>query len=377
MSDRTKRFWVGIVVFATILISAILIVMNSDVSWAPFSEKYQLKLLVDQAPGVVPNTPVRRRGIVIGRVVDVIDTDDGAEITINIDEGKGVKSNDIARVQASLFGDAVIEFVHGPPTKEATVIPPGSTVQGFHNPNPMELMANLQGDLKQTIVSLGRAGDEVAGLAGRLNAVLGGQDVERLSRLVETMESGMVQFSITMGNLNEILGDEEFIEQLKEGLAQLPSVVSDARAIMGGLERAVKSADENLVNLQGLTGPLGERGDEIVGSLEQSALNLQELLGQVALFTKSINTSEGTIGMLIHDRALYDQLAKTMIDVTGAVSDARRLIANVEFMSRKLRPILDDVRTITDKVARDPARILRGVAKPETRIKDRVGGRPY
>ncbi len=377
MNDRTKRFWVGIVVFATMLITAILIVVNSNVSWAPFSEKYQIKVLVDQAPGVAPNTPVRRHGILIGRVADVIDTDDGAEITINIDQGKVVKTNEIARVQASLIGDAVIEFVPDRPKKDAQAVAPGTTVRGIHNPNPMELMANLQGDLKQTIMSLGMAGDEVAALAGRLNSVLGEQDVERLSRLVESMETGMNQFSSVMGHLDDILGDDEFKKQLKEGLAQMPSLISDIRAVMGGIEGAIGSADQNLKNLQGLTGPLGERGDEIVASLEKSAINLQELLGQVALFTKSINASKGTIGMLIHDRKLADQLRTTMNQVTITVSDASRLIANVEFMSRKLRPILDDVRTITDKVARDPSRVLRGVLKPEARIKSRTGGRQY
>ncbi len=37
---------------------------------------------------------------------------------------------------------------------------------------------------------------------------------------------------------------------------------------MEALEGALGSADENLKNLQGFTGPLGERGPEIVDSIE-------------------------------------------------------------------------------------------------------------
>lgn len=362
MNERTVRFRVGLVVFATMIISAILIVMNSDIAWSPFSEKYQIKVLVDQAPGVAPNTPVRRRGILIGRVADVVDTDDGALITINVDEGKSVKTNEIARVQASLIGDAVIEFVPDKPDPHAQVVAPGATVRGIHNPNPLDLMANLQGDLKQTIMSLGRAGDEVAQLASRFNSVLGGQDVDRVNRLLESTELAMARFGKTMGDIDDILGDDEFRQQLKDGIAQLPAVVSDARAIMKGLETAIGSADQNLKNLQGLTGPLGEHGDEIVSTLEKSALNLQNLLGQVALFTRSINNSEGSVGMLIHDRQLYDQAIIT-------IQDVRRVVANVEYMSRKLRPILDDVRVFTDKIARDPGRLARGALKRETPIK--------
>ena len=362
MNERTARFRVGLVVFATLLILAILIVMNSDSSWSPFSEKYQIQVMVDQAPGVAPNTPVRRRGILIGRVADVIDTDDGALITINVDEGKEVKSNEIARVQASLIGDAVIEFVPDQPQPNAQPVAPGTVVRGIHNPNPLDLMANLQGDLKQTIVSLGRAGDEVATLANRMNVVLGDNDMERLTRLVESTEKGMREFTQTMENLNEILGDEQFRQQIKDGIAQLPSVVSDARAIMQGLETAVASADQNLKNMQGFTGPLGERGEEIVASLEKSAINLEKLLGEVALFTTSINNSKGTVGMLIHDRQLHDQAVMTLNDV-------QQIVANLDAMSRKLRPILDDVRVFTDKIARDPGRLARGAVRRETPIK--------
>jgi len=362
MDDRTKQFRVGVVVFATAIITALLIVLTSDFSWAPFKKQYQLKILVDQAPGVAPETPVRRRGILIGRVAEVDDTDNGALITVNIDQHKQVKSNENARVQTSLIGDAVLEFMPVRPSMGAQPVPPGSTVEGMYNPSPMDLIANLQGDLKQTIISLGRAGDEVGNLAAKMNTAFGDQDAERMNRLLTSTELAMTRFAKSMGDVDDVLGDDEFRQDFKEGLAQLPSMVADAKAVMEGLERAVGSADQNLVNLQGFTNPFGERGPEIVDALEAGAENFSELLGESALLVKSINSSEGTVGMLLHDRQLYDQIASTV----GLV---RRLVSNIEVMSRRLRPILDDVRVFTDKIARDPGRIARGVINRETPIK--------
>jgi phospholipid/cholesterol/gamma-HCH transport system substrate-binding protein len=238
-------------------------------------------------------------------------------------------------------------------------VAPGSIVRGTYNPTPLDLLANLQGDLKQTIVSLGRAGDQVAELAERMNEVLGGQDVDRLTRLMASMESALANFGTAMDNVNDMIGDEQFKQDFKDGLAQLPSVVSDAREIMSALERALGSADENLKNLQGFTSPLGERGPEIVESIERGVDNLSELLGETALLAKSVNSSEGTFGKLIRDRELYDQLLMTM-------SQVNQLVANIEMMSRRLRPILDDVRVFTDKIARDPARVVRGIV-PQNR----------
>jgi phospholipid/cholesterol/gamma-HCH transport system substrate-binding protein len=369
MNDRTVSFRVGLVLFATICITAILTVINSRSSFLPFKKHYQIKILVDQAPGVAPGTPVRRRGVLIGRVADVVDVDEGALITANIDEGKTVRINEVARVQASLIGDAVIEFVPGQkPDPKADTVAPGATVQGIHNPNPLDMLANIQGDLKQAISSLGSAGNEVAQLAHQVNEILGSQDANRITQLLETTEHAMKGFDRTMVDINDLLGDAEFRQQIKDGMAQLPGAVADARSLIGGLEGAIGSADANLINLQGLTGPLGERGDQIVASLEKSALNLQELLAQVAEFTRSINSSSGTVGLLIHDRKIYDQVMTIISQLSSTVRDVRMLI-NDPMIYRRLEQILTNVRVLTDKLARDPARLTRGVLQPETRIK--------
>ena len=368
MNERTRQFRVGVVVFATIVISSILIMWNSDFSAMPFRGRYQVKMLVDQAPGVARDTPVRRRGIPIGRVDSIEDVDDGALITLNIDEGKVIKTNEVGRIQSSMMGDAIIEFVPASSPVGAKPVDPDIVIRGMYAPSPIDLMGNLQGDLKQTILSLGEAGQEVAELADRMNQVLGENDMQRVTRLVESMDQAMSEFAIVTRNLNDIVGDEEFKTQLKEGLTQLPSLVSDARAIMEALEGAVGSADENLRNLQGLTGPLGNRGTVIVATLEQSVRNLEELLGQVALLTRNLNNSEGTVGLLMRDRQLYDQLNATITQAQATIADARGVLSDPE-VSRRIKQILYNAWVFSDKIARDPARLARGVVDRETPIK--------
>ncbi len=360
MEDRSKQFRVGVVVVTTLLVTALLVAMTSDFSWSPFRQRYQLQVLVDQAPGVAPETPVRRRGILIGRVADVVDTDEGALITVEIEENKHVKTNEIVRIQTSLIGDAVLEFTPAGPPANAQIVQPGmGPVRGMYNPSPLDLVANLQGDLKQTIQALGQAGGEVAILAERLNQVLGGQDIERLDRLFVSAETALNNIGSVMANLDDVLGDEQFKAELKSGLAELPGLVSEAKVIAEALERAVTSADQNLINLQGLTEPLGERGPEITDAIETGVDNLSELLGEAALLAKNINSSDGTIGKLIYDDQLYQQLASTIGQASGTMSDLRMLI-NDPLLQRRLRQILDDLRIFSDKIARDPARVARG-----------------
>jgi phospholipid/cholesterol/gamma-HCH transport system substrate-binding protein len=368
MNERTKQFRVGLVVFFILLVSSILVVLNSDFSALPFHDVYKVNLLVDEAPGVSPGTPVRRRGLPIGRVASVEDTDDGALITMDIQDGKHIKSNELGRIQTSLVGDAVIEFMQVSSPIGAATVAPDATVKGKYVSNPMDMMADMQGDLKLTIMSLGDAGKEVAELADRVNQVLGENDMQRVKQLVESTDRAMVQFTQVTTNINDVIGDPLFKQQLKDGLSQLPSLVGDARAIMGALQGALRSADENLKNLQGLTGPLGDRGTAIVATLEQSVRNLEELLGQVAQLTRNVNNSEGTVGLLIRDRAIYDNLNQTIAQANAAVGDVRKIVGNPE-LSRRIDQILYNVWVLTDKLARDPARLARGIVNRETPIK--------
>ena len=368
MDDRTKKFRVGAMVFFTGLASLVLILMSSDFTWSPFRNQYQLQLLVDQAPGVAPDTPVRRRGILIGRVAQVEDTDTGALITLNIDDDKHLKTNEVARIQTSIIGDAVIEFAPASGQASTQIVQPGGPpLRGFYNPSPLDLIANLQGDLKETIKALGDAGEEVAQLADKLNAVLGDTDTQRVNRMMETADSAMANFNRVMIDVSDILGDEQFKTELKSGLAQLPTVVSDARAILEVLQRTLASADQNLQNLQGLTGPLGQRGPELVDRLEGSILNLGMLFEEVTALVKSVSTSEGTVGLLLRDRELYDRLGNTINQVGGTISQATAAIGDVRNLindgqiQRRIRQILDNVWVLTDKLARDPARIGRGL----------------
>lgn len=367
MSENAKAFWVGIVGLATLGVTGLLVLWNSDFATSPFRDQYQLQLLVPRAPGVGPDTPVRRRGLLIGRVAEVEAVDDGALITVNIDEGKGVKTNEIPRVQTSLIGDAVVEFVPAGPADNAVPVEPGGpAIKGDYNPNPVDLLAEMQGDLRQTIISLGRAGDEVAELADRMNTVLGGQDVERLGRVVEKLELALSQFGQSMAHVDDIIGDEELKQNIREGIAQLPSMVADARAIFEALETAALSADQNLKNLQGFTGPLGERGPEIVSVLEQSVGNLEALLAGAAGFIGRFNASEGLIGRLLNDPEFSDETQATIRNANLAICQLREVIANVNVVVKRLRPIIDDATVIADKVARDPARVARGVVNRET-----------
>jgi hypothetical protein len=74
---------------------------------------------------------------------------------------------------------------------------------------------------------------------------------------------------------------------------------------------------------------------------------VNELLGQLVTFTDNLNNRQGSIGKLMNDPELYDRLNRTL--------------ANAEDITFKLKPIMDDIRIFSDKIARDPRQLgLKG-----------------
>jgi phospholipid/cholesterol/gamma-HCH transport system substrate-binding protein len=140
--------------------------------------------------------------------------------------------------------------------------------------------------------------------------------------------------------VNQILGDEDLTLALREALEDVPELLDEAGGLLAGLRRVASEAEENLANLRGLTGPLGQQGGEIVGKLDQGAERLDELLQQLVQFSRSLNSSEGSLGQFVNNPELYQKLSSAA--------------TNIEQVSRRLEPIVDDARHFMDKVARDP-----------------------
>lgn len=362
MDERVVQFRVGVVVLATLLVAAILVFLFGELSFWPFAESTKtVHIVFPRAPGVSVETPVRKSGITIGRVTAVQLTPEGqALVSARLKDQYAVWKNDTVQIAAaSLLGDTFIEFVQaekpGPPLAD------GETIAGAVAPGLQEIIVRLEDNMTNTIDSLGRAGDEVAILAGRVNTMLG--DDERIQRITEKSELALDNFNKMMGNLDraamqldDLLGDEQLRAGLRDSLSQLPDLMNETRVTMQRLQKAATTADQNLTDLRGFTEPLGRRGEVMLQRVESSVTQIDELMSQLVEFSRSINSREGSLGQLVHNPDLYQRL--------------NRAAGNIEDASQRLRPILNDVRVFTDKIARDPGRIgVSGVLRRESGIK--------
>ena len=390
MDERVVKFRVGVIVLMTMIMLGILVVLFND-THSFFRGTYTVYIHFSQAPGVAADTPVRKDGILIGKVIRVRFADDdprfqtegGVIVTININGDRHIHLNERCGISTTLLGDAVLQFVPGGTHPSPEFIQNGDYLQGTVSPNPLELLTNLEGNIGQAISSVAGAGSDVGRLARRLDSFLDNND-DQLKRIVNKTEHSLDAFQTALHSINVLLGDVDAMGgslDTEDGTANpldladptapdmsgapgsparrrpttLPALMSETRDAIIEMRAAVVAANRNLANLERFTQPLGDRGEELIVKVDRSVGRLDELLQQFVLFSQALNRKEGTLGQLVNNPDLYQH-------VNAAA-------CNIEQLTRQLKPIIADVRAFTDKMARHPGVIFRDAVKPNSGIK--------
>lgn len=370
MDERRMQRRVGWVVVFTITFLGVLLVMNNPAT-SPFrTGGYDIFVKLDNAPGVAVNTPVRKDGVLVGRVSALEWTDDGVLLKIRMERDDVLLyENDTAQVEpSSIFGDAVVKFTRQPHEAGKPPLLAGSVIEGTALEDPVSALTKMQQNLGPSIEKLGSAGEQVAVLAEKINQILG-EDIgdRRLQVLIDETTLTMRDVRRATNNVNSLLDDPQLRADVQQSLRELPAIMADARGVLQhanqtltAFDSVVVSADRNLRNIEGLTQPLGVRGAEIADLLISAVENLDVVLGDVSRFTRSLNSSQGTLGKFVHDPTLYNNL-------NLLVQDADVVVRRVYEFTKDFRKIVDDMGIFMDKIAREPGRIVGGAINPSIR----------
>lgn len=355
MDERLLRLRVGIVVVVAVIMTVLLVMLFGDLQ-LPGTAKYTLYIRFPRAPGVAVGTPVRKSGIAIGRVSEIEILDDATvRITTDIDADQPVLTSEICKItSSSVLGDPILEFVLADRADpDARPLEDGAEIDGIVAGNPLEVIGNLEQDIRGALVSIRGAGDEVRQTAQGLRGAFA-EEEDQLPRILQKTERALDQLNKSLQTVDNVLGDPEMQENLKRSLQDLPRFFDDARGTLSrandtfdGFQRMSQRAEKNLENLERFTLPLSERGPAMVDNIDGILANVNSLTEQLDELASGFSEREGTIGRLLRDDTIYDRLDRSL--------------ANVEEITFRLRPIMEDVRIFTDKIARDPRQLgLKG-----------------
>lgn len=364
MDDRVMQWRTGLVVIFAGLAATVLALSFADKDssfslqrlWRP---NYRVKIVFPEAPGVSDASPVRKSGILIGRVVKVELLDEGgALVTAEIDRDRKLFNDEVCRINRTLFGDSVLEFVKirdwKGPKREVDL---NTRLDGIVAPDPIQVVGNLEENLSNAISSVGATSDRLGGFISKVDLLIGTEEEvllrkQRIDAIVEKTFRTADAITRLADTANELIGDPQIRAELKASLEQMPELMQETRLAIGRMNQSMDLVDKNLNNVQEFTAILGKQGGETLVRLNGSVDKLDRLMSEVLVFSQSLNDSKGTIGQLVHNPELYHSV--------------NRAVKNIEELTQELRPIVDDARIFSDKIARHPELLgVRGAIKPE------------
>ncbi len=235
--------------------------------------------------GMSVSSPIYANGYRVG-VVEAIDYDfsrpDNIVATISLDQRLRLPRGTRAEISSDLLGNVKLELKMGENPLDRLAI--GDTITG-------EVQQGMMGKAAKMVPQIEQMLPKLDSILSSVNTLLANP---ALANSVQNVEG------IT-ANLNKTTNE---LRQLSVSLnSQLPQMLT--------------KADGVLTNTEGLTRQLNEINvASTMNKVDQTLANVQQM-------TKSLNSKEGTLGLLLHDPQLYYNLSATMGDADKLLIDLR------------------------------------------------------
>ncbi len=374
MTNKRMEFLIGmtvLTVFVTIIVMTILFGSQHN-NLLQFTHGEKMTILFDKAPGIRNTSRVTKSGVEIGRVYssELVDGEQGTQVRVHFsmnDPKTKIYSNERARINKSIIGEAEIEFVknkdYRDPVRELTS---EDTIVGISGEDLMGTVSNIEGDLSSAIQSVNMAAQEAAHFIQGLNNFMGTESEiqlkkERLENIFKELGDTLQTTRNLANNMNEIISDPQIRENIRTTSSDLPDLMAKVNSLLdnaGALSDSISDTinrsqktfdkvDRSLDDIGDFTGALSEEGPEFISNLNASSKdisvaikNISELSGSL---TKQINNHSTPLGMLT-DEKVGDSLRATISNVQGA--------------TEKIHPILDDARVFSNKIAHKPSSLI-------------------
>lgn len=277
---------IGLTVVIAMLIAIIGFRMLQDVPL--LRPSLQLRTVFSQVDGVSQGSSVFMSGVKVGSVNRItLAGPDSVEVVLNLSYTRGVPVGSRAYVEPSdLIGGKRVRIVL---SDEEEMVPDGGYIRGVYDPGGFakfeEFSDEIKPDIKSTTGSL-------ASVLDQIDQVLKDGGKEDVRQTIQSLGSSTRQ-------IDRLLRERS--ADLEESIVSLKNIMGNLDTLSSGRQSQL---DEILKNLEVTTRQLGVISEELGGV--SSELNLM---------MQAVNSGEGTIGRLIQDPSLYENLDSLAVNL--------------------------------------------------------------
>lgn len=287
-----------------------------------FTNYKTLYVVYDNVEGLAASAPVTINGLVVGKVTAITIQNNTGKLQVELQIKSDFpisKSSQVAIYEPGLIGGKQIQII--PNFEDKNLAVTGDTLSGEVKKGLTTLvgdqLAPLQDKVEKMIVNADL-------LINNLNNVLDTKTKENLKGSIANLNQTLAEFNGAAKNINSIIVSNK--ENLNGTLKNFNKVSNDFTMISDSLSKA---------NI-----------GKMVSSLEKTLVNVDKLMSEV-------QSGKGTIGKMMKDESLYNNLDKTSKELGFLLEDVRlnpTRYVNVSVFGKKnkpyVAPVNDSIRVL-------------------------------
>jgi phospholipid/cholesterol/gamma-HCH transport system substrate-binding protein len=275
-----------------------------------FDTTRKFYVVYDNVEGLAPSAAVTINGLTVGKVNTITIQEKTGKLLVEIQ-----MDNDVPVAKSSTASIYEPGFIGG---KQIAI-----------NPNFEDTNYAKSGDYLQPKVILG------------LTASL----EKNLAPIQEKLDKVLANADALLVNLNDVL-DANTKSNLKKTIAELNTTMTNFSSVSGNLDKIVADNKEKLgsvvTNLDKTTGNFVKISEDLEkAKLGETVENLEKTLVSVNKMMADMESGKGTMGKLMKDEAMYNNLTKASKEIELLLQDLRlhpTRYVNVSLFGKKEKP---------------------------------------
>lgn len=290
----SKEVRIGILVASAILIffAGFYFLKGANV----FSAEKEYICHFDNVQGLQASAAVQVKGMAVGRVSDIKLVNNKVKVIISVSKKVNVNEGTVANLtSADILGTKVIslELGTGKELEKNTELP--TKVEGG-------ILDNLSVELSPLISDVRHAVGKLDTALLSINQILNDSTKQRLNNTIASLD-------LTMKNLKDFSGS------LNAKSGELSSVIDNANSFTGNLSKNNEKINAIIDNAKTTTDNLSK------APIQQTVKDVQAAADELRDVIAKINNNQGSLGMAVNDKQLYNNLTETLKTLNSLMAD--------------------------------------------------------
>jgi phospholipid/cholesterol/gamma-HCH transport system substrate-binding protein len=263
--------------------------------------------------GLAVSNGVFINGLQVGKVAEMREKDknlSGIIITISLTKEINIPKNSVVTISSELLSATALDIVLG---DSRTYVKDGDTLATKEN---ISVMGEFTKSVNPAINNANQALVQLQMLIKRLNDIVDPRTQTNIQGIVASLNSTANSLDRLMNERNGVLARSlNNVESITGNLAKNNDKINNT---LTNLDKA----SENFANLK----------------LEEAIQSLKNTMAKLENSVEKIDSKEGTLGLLLNDTKLYDQLLLTNRSLTTLLDDLRvnpKRYVNISVFGRK------------------------------------------